>query len=85
MICSRRGRTSEEDGVTVTIKDADDIVRPLYSDYNQRVSGTVEILDTELPTLIDSTILSTFTELGGTPVGGTAKFFTNLFEIDSKF
>ncbi len=65
--------------LTVTVKDADDIVRPLYSDYNQRVSGTVEILDTELPTLIDSTTLSTFTELGG-----TGKFFTSVVEGDAR-
>ena len=65
--------------LTVTVKDADDIVRPLYSDYNQRVSGTVEILDTELPTLIDSTSLSTFSELGG-----TGNFYTSVVEGDAR-
>ena len=65
--------------LTVTVKDADDIVKPLYSDYNQRVSGTVEILDTELPTLINSVDLSTFTQLGG-----TAKFFTSVVEGDAR-
>ena len=65
--------------ITVTVKDADDIVRPLYSDFNQRVSGTVEILDTELPTLVNSQELTTFVELAG-----SSKFYADVVEGDAR-
>jgi len=65
--------------LTITLEDSNGVIRPLYSDYNQRASATVEILDAQLPTLKESVVLDQFYDLQSNGV-----FYTDIFAGDAQ-